>query len=236
MIKKALLNPQPTKELQQDIVQWDTENWGKLIPQWNEHLDTVVPLRCLEIGAQKGGLSLWVALNRHTVVCSDIKNPQETAKPLHVKYNITKSIDYQAIDILEIPYQNHFDIVFLKSILASVARNNQKELQKKAVHSIYQSLKPGGKLLFAENLTATKVHSFARKKFITWGVHTRYVQLEEMLEFLKDFKTITYETYGFFGAFGRTEKQRRVLGKLDTLLNGLIPQKWNYLVIGTATK
>lgn len=236
MIKKTLLNPQPNKELQQDIIQWDTENWGNLIPLWNEHLDTVQPLHCLEIGAKRGGLSLWVALNRHTVICSDIKNPQEIARPLHIKYNINKGIGYQAINILNIPYHNHFDIVFLKSILASVARNNQKELQKKAVNSIYQSLKPGGKLLFAENLTATKAHSFARKKFITWGVHTRYVQLEEMLEYLKDFKTVTYQTYGFFGAFGRTEKQRRLLGKLDSLINCIIPQSWNYLVIGSATK
>lgn len=236
MIKKALLNPQPNKELLQDIIQWDTQNWGNLIPLWNEHLDTTLPLNCLEIGAKKGGLSLWVALNRHSIVCSDVTNPQETASPLHIKYNVTKNIDYQAVDILDIPYQNHFDIVFLKSILASVARNNQKELQKKAVHSIYQSLKPGGKLLFAENLTATKAHSFARKKFIAWGVHTRYVQLEEMLDFLKDFKTVTYQTYGFFGAFGRTEKQRILLGRIDSLLNCIIPKRWNYLIIGTATK
>ena len=224
------------RELLRDIIQWDTENWGNLISLWNKHIETVKPLNCLEIGARKGGLSLWASLNRHNVVCSDIENPQERAKPLHEKYKATKNVNYEAIDILNIPYKEYFDIVFLKSILPSVARNSQKELQEKAIRSIYQSLKPGGKLLFAENLTATKVHSFARKKFVNWGAHVRYVQLEEMLEFLKDFKSVSYKTYGFFGAFGKTEKQRILFGKLDKLLNGVIPLHWNYIIIGTATK
>ncbi len=224
------------RELVKDIIQWDIENWGHLIQLWSRHINTGEYLNCLEIGAKKGGLSLWVALNRHNIICSDFDNPQNTAKLLHEKYKVSKNVNYQAIDILDIPYQNHFDIVFIKSILPSVGNNDQKELQEKAIKSIYQSLKPGGKLLFAENLTGTMFHSFARKKFVHWGTQVRYLQLEEMLDFLKDYKKVEYQTYGFFGAFGKTEKQRRLLGKIDTLVNRVIPLKWNYLIIGTATK
>ena len=225
------------KKLLMDIIQWDTVNWGNCIRLWRNYIQSPPPkLHCIEIGANKGGLSLWAALNGHNIICSDLENPFAIAKPLHDKYKVTEKIEYQAVNILDITYKEYFDIVFLKSILAVVGRNNHKDLQDRAIESIYQSLKPGGKFLFAENLAATKLHSFARKRFISWGSSVRYLQIGEMIELLKLFNRIEYQTFGFFGVFGRTEKQKRLLGKIDILLNRIIPKQWNYLIIGVATK
>jgi len=224
------------KELLLDIIQWDTENWGQAIQVWERYIKINKTLDCLEIGSQKGGLSLWAALNKHNVICSDLEYPEETAKPLHEKYEVTKNIKYESINALEIPYKEHFDLVFLKSILPSIGNNNNKEAQEEAIKSIYDSLKPGGILLFAENLTGSKLHSFARNKFTSWGSRLKYTKPAEINGFFNAFDKLEYKTVGFWGTFGRTEKQRRLLGKIDKIFTTITPKKWRYLVIGVAIK
>lgn len=162
--------------------------------------------------------------------------PRNTALPLHTKYKVNELISYKNLNITESKLSNTFDIKFLKSILPSIGTNNKKDLQQLAINNIYKALKPDGKLLFAENLTGSILHGFARKNFVKWGAGVRYITINEMEEFLLNFKTVEYKTYGFFGAFGRTEKQRNFLGKIDNLINLIIPRRCNYLIVGVATK
>ena len=218
-----------------DIIRWDTVNWSQCLSRWQEEVTSENSLECLEIGAREGGLSLWAALHGNHAVCSDLENPEAVAKPLHQKYEVTDRISYEAINIFDIPYENHFDLIFLKSILATLGRLG-RQAQLDGIRALHRALKPGGKLLFAENLVASPLHTFARERFVDWGAAVRYIDLSELDLLLEDFTSIDYETSGFFGVFGRTEPQRRLLGHIDQVIYKLLPRRWHYLAIGEATK
>jgi hypothetical protein len=65
----------------------------------------------------------------------------------------------------------------------------------------------------------------------------RYVFVAEMEEFLSPFSNVQYRTIGFSGAFGRSERQRKILGILDqTIFNYTIPNAWRYIMVGVARK
>ena len=146
-------------------------------------------------------------------------------------------IIYENIDATKIPYENYFDVIIFKSILGGIGRNDNKEIQQNVIREIYKALKPGGKLLFAENLCATRLHSLFRNKFTNWGSSWRYLSLKEMNEFLSDFLSFAIETTGFLGVFGRSENQKRFLGKTDrALFNAITPSSWKYITYGVATK
>ena len=48
---------------------------------------------------------------------------------------------------------------------------------------------------------------------------------------------VQYRTVGFAGAFGRSERQRNILGLLDAKdLNYDIPEHWRYIIVRVAKK
>jgi len=60
--------------------------------------------------------------------------------------------------------------------------------------------------------------------------------MNEIDDLFSSFSSLDYTTEGFFGCFGRNEKQRNILGKIDALLASVIPMKSKYIVIGVAVK
>lgn len=223
------------KDLIKDIIGWDVVNWSKAIEFWGNRINLKERnFKCLELGGIKGGLSLWLALLGNQVVCSDLENPVKEASVLLNKYKAKAT--FEAIDATKIPYENHFDVIAFKSILGGISRNNNQSLKKKTIDEIYKALNEHGILLFAENLQASMMHKFLRKHFIKWGHEWNYLKIEEIKELFSSFKHVNYITIGFFAAFGRNEKQRNFLGRIDQLLNPIIPQKMKYIVIGIAEK
>ena len=220
-----------------DIIEWDIVNWSKAIPYWEEHgnLDGK-KLKCLELGGRKGGLSLWLALKGHGVVCSDLNSPEADAKPKHQKYNLTNNISYQSISATDIPFKNELDVITFKSILGGICRNGNDELKKEIVDEIHNSLKPGGKFIFAENLKSSFLHQFFRKKFTNWGAQWNYLDYSEIKPLMSNFKKVNYTSVGFWGAFGRNEMQRKFLGRIDNWFEKIIPNKMHYIIIGVAEK
>ncbi|MEJ6981359.1 class I SAM-dependent methyltransferase [Pedobacter sp. P351] len=223
------------EQTKKDIINWDISNWSKALDYWEKN----IPLedkkyKCLELGASCGGLSLWLALNRNKVICSDVQGPHKDARRLHEKYTCGDNIEYAAIDATAIPYENHFDLIVFKSILGGISSNNQDVYKKKTLDEIYKALKPGGILLFAENLQGSFLHTALRKKFGTknWN----YLRLNEIDKIFSEYRSIEYTTVGFLGCLGRTENQRTVLGKIDTVLDKLLPGKYKYIAIGIAVK
>ncbi len=224
------------KNLLKDIIDWDIENWSKAIYFWEKHLDIKdKSFECLELGSRKGGLSLWLAVNGNTVICSDIVSPQPHAEVVHQKYDCQKLITYQAVDAANMDFQNQFDVVAFKSVLGGISRNENDNLKQNTIHQIYKALKPNGALLFAENMESTFLHKILRKKFAKWG-NWNYLKVEEINSLFSEFKSVQYITVGFFGTFGRTEKQRQILGKFDSLIEKMIPQSKRYILIGIAQK
>ena len=219
-----------------DVIQWDIVNWSRAIPLWQKHLKTSFKgYQCLELGGNAGGLSLWMALNGGDSICSDLENPEEIASPLHNKYP-RLNIKYEAINALEIPYSNHFDLVAFKSILGGVSRGGRNERKKETANQIHKSLKKGGQLIFSENLIASPLHQFFRKKFVKWGNDWNYLSIDEVDAIFEDFESFNYKTIGFFGAFGRMESQRSFLGRLDQIFDKVFPKRNHYILIGVATK
>jgi SAM-dependent methyltransferase len=224
------------KKVIKDIIQWDVQSWKKPFNFWESNIDWDKVNNCLELGANNGGLSLWLALKGKHVVCSDLTGIQAKAEPLHKKYGVEKLITYQDIDATNIPYENHFDIIVFKSIIGGISREND-EVQKQIFKQIHKALKKGGKLLFAENTKASKLHQKLRKKYVKWGASWRYVSVDEMHAALKDFSKYEMHSTGVMGTFGRSEGQRNFLSAIDKIaLNAITPKSWKYICYGVAEK
>ena len=225
------------EDLVKDIVGWDIVNWSKALNFWTEHVDTKSRRNnCLELGGREGGLSLWLAINDNNVICSDLETPKEYALELHKKHSCTDRIEYQGIDATNIPIENEFDIVIFKSILGGISRNENDKLKRETIDQIFKCLKPSGKLLFVENLEASSLHQYIRKKFVKWGASWNYLRYDEIEKLFESFENIQYETVGFLAAFGRSEKQRQFLGRIDTIIEKYIPKRKRYVVYGVAEK
>ena len=227
--------PQIPKEV---IIEWDAYNWGRSLSFWKSQyrLDFADKVS-LEIGSRNGGLSLWLASMGASVVCSDLFGPTEKAKKRHMEYGLSKNISYGVIDATAIPYKNHFDIVIFKSVLGGIGMNNNIEKQKVAIDSMYAALRPGGWLLFAENMVSTKIHMIFRRIGTPWGREWRYITEPEMKLLLNKFENVCFDIIGFSGAFGRTEKQRKILGIADYyFFEKIVPNTWKYILLGAARK
>ena len=220
-----------------DIIDWDTINWWKAIEYWENNIDLEnKKINCLELGGRKGGLSLWLAMKGNNVVCSDLESPEKYAYEVHKKYECKSLIQYQAIDATNISFENHFDIITFKSILGGISRNNKNDLKKTIIDEIYKALKINGVLLFAENIEASFLHKIFRRLFVKWGNEWNYLKVKEIGNIFSSFKSVKYITVGFWGAFGRTEKQKNILGKFDRLFEKIIPKEKRYILIGIARK
>jgi SAM-dependent methyltransferase len=221
-------------EIIKDIVVWDIVNWSNAIKYWGDNAQIMNKnYECLELGSSKGGLSLWLALIGNNVLCTDLNGPEDDAYRLHEKYECTSRITYASMDATNIPYENHFDVIIFKSIVGGISSGNQ-ENKAKTLNEIHKALKPGGKLLFAENLEATGFHKILRKNFGTKGWN--YLRMSEVKDVFAPFKKIKYSTIGFFGCLGRNEWQQNFLGKIDSMLSSFIPHKSKYILIGVAEK
>ena len=226
-----------TEELKKDIIQWDIKSWSKALEYWENNIDWSKIQNGLELGGRQGGLSLWLALKGKQTICSDLHDVKSTAEKLHLKYHVTSFVTYQDIDATNIPYENHFDIIVFKSIIGGIGSNDNYKIQQKVFNQIYKALKPGGKLLFAENLIASPLHQRLRKKFVNWGSTWRYVSIKEIKECLKDFSSYDIQSTGILGTLGRNESQRNFLSNIDSIiLNKICPSNWKYIAYGIATK
>jgi len=219
-----------------DFIIWDTMNWSKAIHFWEKYLTQgEKPLQCLELGSHQGGLSLWLASKGHHVVCSDMQSPKEQASTHHAPFRMD-NITYESIDATQIPYKEQFDIIVFKSMLGGASRAGNDKNKAIVLEQIHQALKPSGILLFAENLEATAMHRFLRKRFISWGKDWNYLKYRDVDELFSIYSEVKYSSVGYFGIFGRSEPQRRFLGRIDQAISLLIPKSCKYILIGMARK
>src|SRR5262245_50191350 len=221
-----------------EFIEWDVRNWSAALDFWLGHTTQNIPqCSALELGSRNGGLSLWMALQGARVVSSDVDLPSQRASQLHKNRGVSHLVQYESINATRIPYAMKFDVVLFKSMLGAVGRLGGKREQAQAATEIHKALKQGGELFFAENLVGCNLHQCFRKKFVKWGNTWRYVSVAEMEEFLSPFSNVQYRTIGFAGAFGRSERQRNILGLLDqTIFNYTTPNAWRYIMVGIARK
>jgi SAM-dependent methyltransferase len=222
-------------QLMRDIVTWDVRTWSTAVLFWERALPKGRKLRCLEIGAGPGGPSLWLALQGHDVLCTNWQATEVQASPLHERYGVSGRIRYLDVDATRIPFENEFDLVVFKSVIGGVG---SKAAQDRAMRGILRALKPGGTLLFAENLRGTVFHRLARA-IAYWmrGTSWRYVTVKELGPHLAEYASHDIRTTGFFAMFGLRERHRDALAVADErVFNRLVPARWRYVGYGTATK
>ena len=90
-----------------------------------------------------------------------------------------------------------------------------------------------GVLFFAENLCATRLHLYLRRKLNRWGKAWNYLSLARMQELLVPFRLAEFHTYGLVGCFW---KDHALTKALDALLCGQKPSARHYMCYGVAEK
>lgn len=224
----------------QYFIEWDIPTWKRAIDFWSLEIaqNQFIIKEGLELGSRNGGLTLFFAKYYGTKVrCSDYGSPTEKAARLHSSEGISDLVTYHDIDATSIPFpDNHFDFVVFKSMLGAVGARDHFENIEQAIREIYRILKPGGVLFFAENLKASPLHQWARKRFIPWGKSWNYLSIEEMETLLNMFEKKEIHSTGFLTAFIPNSRiLKQVFAWIDQLLF-FIPRSWRYVGYGYAVK
>lgn len=223
-----------------DIFQWEVRSWSRALPLWSRHLPEHRPIRALGIGEREGGLSLWLASLGIDVTCTDIGPLPSATEILHQQHGVQERITYGKANALALPYADGtFDIVFFKSVIGALST---KEAQRQAIHEMHRVLKPattdkpGGVLLFAENLHGTALHRWLRKRYVKWNSYWRYLDPVTDRDLFAPFAKLDDATTGLWANLGRTESQRDLLARVDGLLAPLVTARQRTIWYGAAIK
>lgn len=228
------MNKKFSKKELNDIFEWDVINWSKVLDFWDLVEPRIKDKRILTIGERNGGLTLLFALQHGKVTSTDLNGITEQGKQLHKLYKVDRLIEYKNADVLKLPFENNcFDIVSFKSVLGGL-RDRKK--QTYAVDEIYRVLKPGGILYFAENLKASKLHQFLRRKFVRWGDSWLYLDYEEKEVLFSKFEMRYFSSYGFLGIFGYYKLLKHLLSFFDQFINPFIPARMRYILFAKCIK
>lgn len=218
--------------------QWDAGNWSQALDLWAPHFIGEPSKKCLEIGGWNGALSMMLADCGHQVLCSDLKSPEERATRLHREFvKNPELISYDSLSILDIPYESYFDLIVFKSVLGGIARDGQFHRSQVAIDQIHKALKPGGKLLFVENIRGSWAHQYARKRFRGWGDSWYYFKDQELIDLFSKGFHLQHRSFGLTGLLASYNPRiNSYLSFLDQLLQPVVPRNWNYIFMGVATK
>lgn len=193
-----------------DIFEWDVYNYKKALLLWEKYINENNKNKVvLEIGARRGGLSLYFAMRGFgKIICTDIYNPETIARPIHNKYGFN-CIEYSALDIIKCHLKEKYDVITFKSVMGGVSKNDNNNNKVLMIENIYNALKSGGSLFFVENMEASTIHRYLRKKFTKHGTYWNYLKMDELNFLFSKFKIFEYKTFGVIGCFGIKENYRK---------------------------
>jgi ubiquinone/menaquinone biosynthesis C-methylase UbiE len=224
-----------------DFIRWDVPTWSQAIVFWDAYLARRARRpdeRGLEIGGLRGGLSLYMA-SRHGIamVCSDARDSRSVAQAHHAQFRVRAPISYEIVNALDIKFpEASFDYVLFKSVLGEIASQDKPHVKRDVIRELYRVLKPGGALLFAENMQGSPLHRLLRSRLRKWGSTWGYTSIAEMQELLKPFHRVDYETAGFLSAMVPESSLKRVAFQIDRAARAFVPERHRYVIYGIAEK
>ncbi|MCW5898284.1 MAG: class I SAM-dependent methyltransferase [Flavobacteriales bacterium] len=217
-----------------DIFQWEVRTWSRALPLWEQHLPKHRPASALGIGEREGGLSLLLATLGFDTHCTDLHPFTAATLASHGDIQGDGRITYGQEDVLQLSHADAtFDVVFFKSVIGALG---SKDKQMRAIREMHRVLKPGGVLLFAENLQGTRLHRWLRKRFVAWEHRWRYLHILHDRDLFAPFAELHTGSTGLLANLGRSEKQRDLLARLDGLLMPMVPKRWRTVWYGVAIK
>lgn len=225
-----------------DIIGWDVRTWGRAVDAWERALEALPsgPLDVLEVGAGPGGPSLWLALKGHRVVTSNLGESERLARPLHERYGVADRIEYRDLDLTAgLGYRESFDVIVFKSVLGGLG-SADPALPGIALDEVLVALRPGGLVLWAENLRGNWLHRGARslayrvRRARAW----QYLTLRRLRELLGTrFADVELHVGGVLAVLGTSEAARDRLARADqAVFDRIVPASWHYMAYGTARK
>lgn len=217
-----------------DVFQWDVATWSRALPLWERAIAEHPGGDALAIGEREGGLSLWLASKGKRVLCTDVEPLPAAAPSLHRRYGLSERITYDVQDVTALTLPDaSVDQVAFKSVIGALGTRDR---QIQAIMEIHRVLRPGGALLFAENLNGTLLHARLRKHFVRWEHYWRYLRMPADRELFAPFERVEFRTTGVAHNLGRSEAQRTMLAGMDRVLCRLVPSSWNTVLFGVCTK
>jgi SAM-dependent methyltransferase len=216
--------------------QWEVRSWSRAYPLWHRTLRSMAGehRQALALGERDGGLSLMLAGHGFTTVCSDLHGPTDRARELHRTFGWQEQITYESIDALAIPKPDAcVDVVVFKSMIGALG---SREKQAQAIREMHRVLKPGGVLLFAENLHGSPLHRWLRRRYVAWNHYWRYLDPAQDRDLFAPFAALEEHTTGFIANLGRSERQRDLLARMDAVLLPFVPRRCRTIWYGVAVK
>jgi SAM-dependent methyltransferase len=158
------------------------------------------------------------------------------ARPQHEAFGLEGRIVWEAANALALPYPDaSFDFVIFKSLLGQIGTTDKLNNKRLMLAEVLRVLKPGGVVLFAENMVASPVHVLARSAFRGWGKKWGYTTVPEMRELFTAFAELHYETTGFLVAFAPA-RLKPVVREIDRRLDSFLPENSRYVIYGSAVR
>jgi ubiquinone/menaquinone biosynthesis C-methylase UbiE len=137
------------------FVEWGGYGWTKLIRKaFVRHMPTeLTGMRILELGARNGKMACLFALLGSYVHGVDVDaNSVLSAQQEAMRWNVTSRTEFVAYDgSLDIFPDNHFDVIFTKSVLVVVPQ------LVNTLTKISAKLKPTGTAIFVENAKGSEI-------------------------------------------------------------------------------
>lgn len=226
-----------------DIIEWDVLNWSQLIRFWSPVIDQLPQNSdILAIGERNGGLTTWLALLGHNVVCTDREFPTKKAEEDHSSLGLTKKVTYASLDIVNSDWApNSFDLVIGKSVIgglkAAPADRTTRNfgVQQKAVNNVHALLKNGGYFLSAENMQGSVLVQQYRK-YRNRERGWRYLSWSELPSLYERFHLKQVRSFGILPTNFNSRFVNQVCYLANRYILTILPKEYKYISFVVAQK